>query len=115
MLVSVRKQGLGVTEVQERGNQLVREFVRGEKVQGLISQLGIQASQLNLKRCFRTILNQVAGKEDVDQKGSAERLVQLREAAASQPPPAASTEVSAPRRVSGGRGPSACRPGRNAD
>ena len=57
VLASVRKQGMGVTEVQEGGNQLVRDFVRGAKVQGLISQLGIQASQLNLKRCFRTVRN----------------------------------------------------------
>jgi hypothetical protein len=102
VLASVRKQGMGVTEIQEGGNQLVRDFVHGAKVQGLIAQLGIQASQLNLKRCYRTILNQVAGKVDVDQKRSAARLAQLKEAAASQPAAAADAGASGPRRVSGG-------------
>ena len=100
VLASVRKRGMGVTEVQEGGNHLVRDFVRGAKVQGLISQLGIQSSQINLKRCFRTILNSVAGKVDVDQKRSAARLAQLKQAAASQP--AGDAQASGPRRVSGG-------------
>ena len=103
VLASVRKQDWGVTEVQERGNQLVRQFVRGEKVQALLSQLGLQASQLNLKRSYRSVLNQVAGKADVDQKRAAARLAQLKTAASKMP---ASVEgegdASAPRRVTGG-------------
>ena len=102
VFASVKKQGLDVTEVQERGNQLVRLFVRGEKVQGLLSQLGLQASQLNLKRCFRTILNRVAGKEDVDQKRSAARLAQLKEAASKRPAEPGGNGDDGPRRVTGG-------------
>ena len=95
VLANVRKAGWGVVEIQEQGNQTIRQFLKEDKVQPVLAQLKITPAQLNQKRCFRSVLNQVAGKTDADQQRSAARLAQLKKEAASRPPPpAASTEES---------------------
>ena len=86
VLANVRKAGWGVVEVQEQGNQMVRQFLHEGKVQGLLAQLKVAPAQLNQKRCFRSVLNSVAGKTDADQQRSAARLAQLKKDAAARPP-----------------------------
>ena len=73
----VRKQKWGVTEMQERGHQAIREFVRQDSVKALLEQLNIAPSQLNIRRCLSRVTNQLAGREDAQQKRSAARLAQV--------------------------------------
>ncbi len=84
VLANARKQGWGVVEIQEQGNQAIRMFLRDDKVQGVLAKLNVNASQLNQKRCFRSILNTIAGKPDPDQQRAAERLAQLKKQAAAR-------------------------------
>ena len=103
VLANARKQGWGVVEVQEQGNQAIRMFLRDDKVQGVLAKLGVNASQLNQKRCFRSILNTIAGKPDPDQQRAAERLAQLKkQTAARSAEPATVKEDVAPRKAGPG-------------
>jgi len=73
----VQKKKWGITELQEQGQGLIRDFVRQDKVRNLIAQLGLTANQLNIRNSMRAITNRVAGKQDPEQKRSAARLAQV--------------------------------------
>ncbi|MFH1566980.1 MAG: hypothetical protein ABIL09_03205 [Gemmatimonadota bacterium] len=80
VLAEVRKLRWGIVEVQEQGNQAVRGFLRSPRAAALLGQLGVTPNQLNLRRCLRSVVNAVAGKDDGVKRRSAERLAQLQAA-----------------------------------
>ena len=43
VLAQVRKAGWGITEVQEQGTQIIRDFMRGDRTQALLDQLGVKS------------------------------------------------------------------------
>lgn len=86
VLTQVRKAGWGITEVQERGNQTIRDFTRGPQATALLAQLGIDVKQLNQRNCLRSIVNAISGRQDDSHRNARNRLAQLQ---ASPPPPPA--------------------------
>ena len=59
----------------------MRDFVKQGVVKNLLTQLQITPNQINVRRCFSRVSNQVAGKEDPQQKRAAARLAQVKAAA----------------------------------
>jgi len=89
-LTEVRRRGWGVTEIQESGTQIIRQFVREPKTQALLAQLGVTASQLNLRRCLRSMANAAAGKQAAPLKRPSVRLAGLQVNGGGEDAPAAS-------------------------
>lgn len=81
VFAQVRKAGWGITEVQERGTQLVREFLNAPKSSALLAQLGLKTQQIKMSECHRAVANRIAGRKDDTQKEANARLAQLAEAA----------------------------------
>ncbi|MDA0335788.1 MAG: hypothetical protein O2782_11525, partial [bacterium] len=82
VFAQVRKAGWGITEVQEQGNQLIRDFLRTERARALLEQLGLKPQLVNMSNCFRFIVNRIAGRQDDSQKDASQRLAGLAAAAA---------------------------------
>lgn len=77
VFAQVRKAGLDITDVQERGTQLVRDFLREPKTKALLGQLGLTPNQVNMSNCLRYVVNRVAGRKDDGQSHAASRLARL--------------------------------------
>ncbi len=75
VLVQVRKAGWGITEVQEQGTQLIRDFMKSEGARGLLQKL--KSQYVNMSNCHRAVANRIAG-----QKNASQRLARLASAAA---------------------------------
>ncbi len=88
VLAQARKANWGITEIQERGNQAVRDFVRGAQATALMAQLGVDVKQLNQRNCLRSIVNAISGKQDSSHRNAEARLAQLK-ASTPEVPPAA--------------------------
>ena len=86
VLGQARKAGWGITEVQEQGNQAIRDFVRGPQATALMAQLGVDVKQLNQRNCLRSVVNVISGKQDPSHRNAEARLAQLK---ASTPAPVA--------------------------
>ena len=86
VLGQARKAGWGITEVQEQGNQAIRDFVRGPQATALMAQLGVDVKQLNQRHCLRSVVNVISGKQDPSHRNAEARLAQLK---ASTPAPVA--------------------------
>ena len=86
VLGQARKAGWGITEVQEQGNQAIRDFVRGPQATALMAQLGVAVKQLNQRNCLRSVVNVISGKQDPSHRNAEARLAQLK---ASTPAPVA--------------------------
>jgi len=84
VLSQARKAGWGITEVQEQGNQVIRDFVRGPQVTALMAQLGVDVKQLNQRNCLRSVVNVISGKQNSSHRNAETRLAQLQ---ASPPAP----------------------------
>lgn len=84
VMATVRQRKWNIIEVQEEGQAAVRNFVHQEKVHALLEQFGLAPNQLNIRNCMRSIVNQVAGKEDPKRKRSAARLARVMEALKAQ-------------------------------
>ena len=82
VLAQVRKAGWGITEVQEQGNQLIRDFIRTERAKALLEQLGVKSQLVNMSNCHRFVVNRIAGRQDDTQKNANQRLAGLAAAAA---------------------------------
>ncbi|HIL10600.1 MAG TPA: hypothetical protein EYG11_18015 [Candidatus Latescibacteria bacterium] len=78
VLGTVRKNGWGIAETQTEGQNLLRQFLRQEQMQGVLLQYDLQPADLNIRNCMRSIVNAVAGKEDPVKKRAAERLAEVK-------------------------------------
>ena len=84
VLAQVRKAGFGITEVQEQGTQLIRDFMRTDKTKALLDQLGLKSQFVNMNNCHRYVANRIAGRQDDAHKTAANRLAGLATAAAAR-------------------------------
>lgn len=82
VLAQVRKAGFGITEVQEQGTQLIRDFMRADRTKALLEQLGLKSQLVNMSECHRFVANRNAGRQDDGQKDASARLAGLASAAA---------------------------------
>lgn len=78
----MRKAGFGITEVQERGTQLIHDFMRADRTRALLEQLGLKSQLVNMSECHRFVANRNAGRQDDGQKDASARLAGLASAAA---------------------------------
>lgn len=85
VLSEVRRAKLSVTDVQEQGTQLIRDFLRGPKAKALLNQLSLTPNQINMSNCLRFVVNRVAGRQDDAQARAATRLARLAAAAKARP------------------------------
>ena len=74
VLAQVRKAGFGITEVQEQGTQLIRDFMRADRTKALLEQLGLKSQLVNMSECHRFVANRNAGRQDDGQKDASARL-----------------------------------------
>jgi len=88
VLAQARKANWGITEILERGNQAVRDFVRGAQATALMAQLGVDVKQLNQRNCLRSIVNAISGKQDSSHRNAEAKLAQVK-ASTREVPPAA--------------------------
>ncbi len=91
VLGTVRKNGWNIADTQTEGQNLVRQFLRQDQVQGVLSQFDMKPADLNIRNCMRSVVNTVAGKEDPVKKRAAERMAEVKarlQAQASAPQPA---------------------------
>lgn len=106
VLAQVRKAGWGITEVQEQGTQLIRDFMKADKARALLDQLGLKSQFVNMNNCHRYVANRIAGRQDDTHKTAAGRLAGLAAAAAqrlkaaeSAPPPEVDRSIGAEARI----------------
>jgi hypothetical protein len=91
VLGTVRKNGWNIADTQTEGQNLVRQLLRQDQVQGVLSQFDMKPADLNIRNCMRSVVNTVAGKEDPVKKRAAERMAEVKarlQAQASAPQPA---------------------------
>ena len=78
VLGQVRKVNWSLAEVQVQGQDFMRQFLRRDQVQAVLKQFELQAADLNIRNCMRSVVNAVAGKEDPVKKRAAARLAKAR-------------------------------------
>ncbi|MBT3345101.1 MAG: hypothetical protein HN404_19040 [Gemmatimonadetes bacterium] len=86
VLAQFRKANWGITEVQERGNQAVRDFAHGPQATALLAQLGVDVRQVNQRNCLRSIVNTISGRHDDSHRNAEARLAQLQASIAAAAP-----------------------------
>ncbi len=89
----VRNMKWGVLELREQGTNEMRNYVKQGAVKTLMDQLKITPNQLNIRRCLSRIGNQMAGREDPQQRQAMARLEQLRTLARSRASAAARAQA----------------------
>ena len=89
----VRNMKWGVLELREQGTNEMRNYVKQGAVKTLMDQLKITPNQLNIRRCLSRIGNQMAGREDPQQRQAMARLEQLRTLARSRASEAARAQA----------------------